>query len=218
PRPSRARAACLRRWAGPSSTRGGTPPRPPPSGRSSRPAPATTTRTSGWDWPWPGAAIPAPPPSISRWPRLCAPTCGTTPTRCRGCARRCGPAPGPPGTPVTAEPGSLLRGSPAPLSQVYDVALLDLDGVVYLGSSAVPGAPQALAKAADAGMRLGDVSNQYSRTPAAIRPHLARAPPGGDGRPAGRVRRPGPARRRGHLRAGRGDPAGRAAGPGLGRP
>jgi len=74
---------------------------------------------------------------------------------------------------VTAEPGSLLRGSPAPLSQVYDVALLDLDGVVYLGSSAVPGAPQALAKAADAGMRLAYVTNNSSRTPAAIAAQLA---------------------------------------------
>jgi len=74
---------------------------------------------------------------------------------------------------VTAEPGSLLRGSPAPLSQVYDVALLDLDGVVYLGSSAVPVAPQALAKAADAGMRLAYVTNNSSRTPAAIAAQLA---------------------------------------------
>ena len=74
---------------------------------------------------------------------------------------------------MTAEPGSLLRGSPAPLSQVYDVALLDLDGVVYLGSSAVPGGPQALAKAADAGMRLAYVTNNSSRTPAAIAAQLA---------------------------------------------
>jgi glycerol-1-phosphatase len=68
---------------------------------------------------------------------------------------------------------SLLRGSPVPLSQVYDVALLDLDGVIYLGSSAVPGAPQALVKAADAGMRLAYVTNNSSRTPAAIAAQLA---------------------------------------------
>ena len=42
-----------------------------------------------------------------------------------------------------------LRGCPDPLCQAYDVALLDLDGVVYLGDAAVPGAPQALDKAAD---------------------------------------------------------------------
>ena len=72
---------------------------------------------------------------------------------------------------MTADPGgprSLLQGSPTPLSQSYDVALLDLDGVVYLGRSPVPGAPEALAKAADAGMRLAYVTNNSSRTPAAI--------------------------------------------------
>ena len=66
-----------------------------------------------------------------------------------------------------------LRGCPDPLSQVYDVALLDLDGVVYLGDAAVPGAPQALAKAADAGMRLAYVTNNSSRTPSAIAAQIA---------------------------------------------
>ena len=33
-----------------------------------------------------------------------------------------------------------LRGSQEPLDTAYDVALLDLDGVVYLGGSAIPGA------------------------------------------------------------------------------
>ena len=42
-----------------------------------------------------------------------------------------------------------LRGSDAPLwPRRYDVALLDLDGVVYVGPDAVPGAPQALARRA----------------------------------------------------------------------
>ena len=70
------------------------------------------------------------------------------------------------------EPG-LLRGSAGPLSQQYDVALLDLDGVVYLGPSAVPGAPEALAKAADSGMRLAFVTNNSSRTPSAIAAQIA---------------------------------------------
>ena len=76
---------------------------------------------------------------------------------------------GDPGQPerVQPEPG-LLRGSAGPLSQEYDVALLDLDGVVYLGPSAVPGAPEALAKAAGSGMRLAFVTNNSSRTPSAI--------------------------------------------------
>ncbi len=61
-----------------------------------------------------------------------------------------------------------MRGCEQPLCEVYDTALLDLDGVVYLGGSAVPGAPEALAKASAAGMRLVFVTNNSSRTPSAI--------------------------------------------------
>jgi glycerol-1-phosphatase len=60
------------------------------------------------------------------------------------------------------------RGSADPLDTVYDVALLDLDGVVYLGGSAIPGAAEALRKADAAGMRLAYVTNNAYRTPAAI--------------------------------------------------
>jgi len=55
-----------------------------------------------------------------------------------------------------------------PLDTAYDVALLDLDGVVYLGGTAIPGAAQALRKAQAAGMRLAYVTNNAFRTPAAI--------------------------------------------------
>ncbi|GII87652.1 haloacid dehalogenase [Sphaerisporangium siamense] len=55
----------------------------------------------------------------------------------------------------------------------YDTLLLDLDGVVYLGGQAVPGAPEALVRARDAGVRLAYVTNNASRTPAAIAAHLA---------------------------------------------
>jgi HAD superfamily hydrolase (TIGR01450 family) len=65
-----------------------------------------------------------------------------------------------------------LRGSDVPLAQRYDVALLDLDGVVYVGPSAVPGAPEALAEAGTAGMRLAYVTNNASRPPAAVAAHL----------------------------------------------
>lgn len=77
------------------------------------------------------------------------------------------------GTAGEAGRAGILRGCPSPLTQVYDVALLDLDGVVYLGGSAVPGAPEALAKAADAGLRLAFVTNNSSRTPSAIAAHLS---------------------------------------------
>lgn len=65
------------------------------------------------------------------------------------------------------------RGSAEPLASVYDVALTDLDGVVYLGASAVPGAPEALAKAKASGMRVAFVTNNAARTPSAIAAHLS---------------------------------------------
>lgn len=64
------------------------------------------------------------------------------------------------------------RGSARPLSEAYDVALLDLDGVVYLGGTGIPGAPQALAEARHHGMRLAFVTNNASRSPAAIAQQL----------------------------------------------
>jgi HAD superfamily hydrolase (TIGR01450 family) len=60
------------------------------------------------------------------------------------------------------------RGCADPLDTAYDVALLDLDGTVYLGGAAIPGAAEALRKAGAAGMRLAYVTNNASRTPAAI--------------------------------------------------
>ncbi len=60
------------------------------------------------------------------------------------------------------------RASAEPLDTSYDVALLDLDGVVYLGGTAIPGAAEALRKADAAGMRLAYVTNNAYRTPAAI--------------------------------------------------
>jgi glycerol-1-phosphatase len=66
----------------------------------------------------------------------------------------------------------LAQGSSAPPSHVYDVALLDLDGVVYVGPDAVPGVPEALAAARSAGMRLGFVTNNAARTPENVADHL----------------------------------------------
>jgi glycerol-1-phosphatase len=63
---------------------------------------------------------------------------------------------------------SAPRGSAEPLDTAYDVALLDLDGTVYLSGAAIPGAAEALRKAGAAGMRLAYVTNNASRTPAAI--------------------------------------------------
>ncbi|WP_375003428.1 HAD-IIA family hydrolase [Aeromicrobium sp. CTD01-1L150] len=52
-----------------------------------------------------------------------------------------------------------------PLTRVHDVALLDLDGVVYIGPEAVPGAREALTGATNAGMRLAYLTNNASRVP-----------------------------------------------------
>ena len=60
-----------------------------------------------------------------------------------------------------------------PLGAAYDVALLDLDGVVYIGGTPIPGAPEALQLAKCGGMRLAYVTNNASRTPAAIAGLLA---------------------------------------------
>jgi glycerol 3-phosphatase-2 len=65
-----------------------------------------------------------------------------------------------------------LRGASEPLATLYDVALLDLDGVVYLGGAPIPGAADALARAAAAGLRRAYVTNNASRTPSAIAAQL----------------------------------------------
>src|SRR5688572_31602107 len=67
----------------------------------------------------------------------------------------------------------LAAGSPRPPTEVFDVALLDLDGVVYVGPDAVPGVPAALAAARAAGMRLGFVTNNAARPPEVVAQHLA---------------------------------------------
>jgi glycerol-1-phosphatase len=54
------------------------------------------------------------------------------------------------------------------LAATYDVLLFDLDGVVYIGGAAIPGAPQALQRAKRAGAHVAYVTNNASRTPAAV--------------------------------------------------
>ncbi len=66
---------------------------------------------------------------------------------------------------------TLRPGERAPVED-YDVALLDLDGVVYTGLGAVPGAVEALAKARAAGLRLAFVTNNASRSPSAVAAQL----------------------------------------------
>ena len=58
------------------------------------------------------------------------------------------------------------------LSALYDLAMLDLDGVVYVGKDAVPGAAAALEVARANGMRLAYITNNASRTPHEVAEHL----------------------------------------------
>ncbi|PZS29648.1 MAG: HAD family hydrolase [Pseudonocardiales bacterium] len=59
------------------------------------------------------------------------------------------------------------------LAETYDVALLDLDGVVYVGRHAVAGIPEALAAVRARGMRLAFVTNNAARPPAVVARHLS---------------------------------------------
>jgi glycerol-1-phosphatase len=54
----------------------------------------------------------------------------------------------------------------------YDAALFDLDGVVYLGPVAVPGAAEGIAALRERGTRIGFVTNNAARPPAAVAAHL----------------------------------------------
>jgi glycerol 3-phosphatase-2 len=63
---------------------------------------------------------------------------------------------------------SVLGSSQQPLSSAYDVAVLDLDGVVYVGPDAVEGAPEALNRAQSGGMHLAFVTNNAARPPTVV--------------------------------------------------
>lgn len=70
-----------------------------------------------------------------------------------------------------SSPGPLVP--PRPLAASYDVAVLDLDGVVYIGEHAVTGAVEGLDAARAAGMKLAFVTNNASRSPEHVATHLA---------------------------------------------
>jgi len=68
--------------------------------------------------------------------------------------------------------GSFTKSSVV-LAKAYDTALLDLDGVVYIGKDAVPGVIGALNQAHDEfGMTLTCVTNNASRSPQRVAQHL----------------------------------------------
>lgn len=63
---------------------------------------------------------------------------------------------------------------PPALIDVYDAALFDLDGVVYLGPVAVLGAPEGIAELRRRGTKVGFVTNNAARSPAVVADHLVR--------------------------------------------
>jgi glycerol 3-phosphatase-2 len=66
----------------------------------------------------------------------------------------------------------VLGSSDEALCRAYDLAMLDLDGVVYVGGAAVPDAPEHLASAREQGMRLAFITNNASRPPGVVAAHL----------------------------------------------
>lgn len=62
----------------------------------------------------------------------------------------------------------MLGTSEKPLVAAYDLVMLDLDGVVYVGDEAVPGASEHLSRARESGAHLAFVTNNASRTPEAV--------------------------------------------------
>ncbi|MCD4536489.1 HAD-IIA family hydrolase [Nocardioides sp. cx-169] len=66
----------------------------------------------------------------------------------------------------------MLGVSGTSLSTDYDLAMLDLDGVVYIGPDAVRGAAEHLDRARESGMRLAFITNNAARPPEAVASHL----------------------------------------------
>lgn len=66
----------------------------------------------------------------------------------------------------------MLGSSPEPLCAAYDLAMLDLDGVVYVGGDAVPGAAERIAQARAAGIRVAFITNNAARPPERVAEHL----------------------------------------------
>ncbi len=65
-----------------------------------------------------------------------------------------------------------LRGSDTPLSQIFDCALIDLDGTAYSGNEPIAHAAEGVVAARNGGMKTVFVTNNASRTAADVAAHL----------------------------------------------
>lgn len=107
----------------------------------------------------------------------------------------------------------MLGACDEPLAAAYDLAMLDLDGVVYIGDVAVPGAADAIAGARAAGMGVAFITNSAARPPATVAQHLREL--GVGAAPADVVTSAQAAARLARERFGRGTPVYLAGGPGV---
>jgi HAD superfamily hydrolase (TIGR01450 family) len=73
---------------------------------------------------------------------------------------------------VPQPPSSGWGSSERELGLGFELLLLDLDGVVYIGRHAVPQAAESLARAVSAGLRCRYVTNNAGRPPAVVADHL----------------------------------------------
>ena len=62
----------------------------------------------------------------------------------------------------------MLEASERPLVEAYDLVVFDLDGVVYVGDQAVPGAAHHVDRVRRSGAHVAFVTNNASRTPEAV--------------------------------------------------
>ncbi len=69
----------------------------------------------------------------------------------------------------------MLGSCSKPLAAAHDVAMLDLDGVVYVGNAPVPHAGEAIAAAREGGLRIAFITNNASRTPESVAAKIVKA-------------------------------------------
>lgn len=69
---------------------------------------------------------------------------------------------------------NVLKVSQRPLLEIYDLAMFDLDGVVYVSGQAIEGVPEGLRRVREAGIHLAFVTNNASRTPEQVAANLSK--------------------------------------------
>ena len=68
----------------------------------------------------------------------------------------------------------MLLSSSVPLTVAYDLAMFDLDGVIYVGGHSIEGVPEELDAVRSGGLPIAFVTNNASRTPESVAKNLSR--------------------------------------------